>query len=144
MVKKPLFKEFFLMALVVGGLNLWATKNNIYWSTREFDSLMHFLGGALVSIGFIWLYFYSGLFEPVKRKFWDFFVIAIFGVALVSVLWEIYELALGETKIQGSEYHYDTALDFIMDFLGGVAACFYAFMKEPAGSQNQNSLWIKK
>jgi hypothetical protein len=131
MLRKPLFWEVFGMTLLVGGLNWWATKNNIYWSVREFDSLMHFLGGALVSLGFVWLYFFSGRFSPTKRRFRDFFVIAILGVTLVSVLWEIYELVLGETEIQGPEYPYDTTLDFIMDFLGGSVACFYAFLREP-------------
>lgn len=130
MFKKPLFIEMFVLVVIVGGLNYIATIHHLYWSAYEFDSLMHFLGGTMVSIIFLWLYFNSGFFNPQKRTLNKFLIVSILGAIFISVSWEIYELLLGEAMIKKSEYSYDTTMDLIMDFLGTLAGCFYAYLKE--------------
>ncbi len=120
----------FFLLVIVGILNHVAIIYHLYWSVYEFDSLVHFLGGATLSAFFLWFYFFSGFFSPQKRNFTKFLLISILGAMLVAISWEIYELLLGEAVIQKSEYPYDTIMDLIMDFLGVIAICFYGYLRE--------------
>lgn len=130
MISKPLFREVFYLLFVVAVLNLLAIKFYLYWTVSEFDSLVHFLGGAFVGMLFLWLYFYSGIFDPQKRDLKNFVVISILSVILVGVLWEVFELIIGATNVNDLEYYFDTALDIVMDILGSLLSCFYAYIKE--------------
>lgn len=130
MLRKPLFKEMFFLLALVGVLNYFANIYHLYWSTNEFDSLVHFLGGATLSAFFLWLYFYSGLFNPTDRKLKNFLLVSILGAMFVAVSWEIYELFLGEAIMNKAEYPFDTMLDIIMDLLGILAVCFYGYLME--------------
>lgn len=129
-LKQSLFKEMFLLLALVGGLNYIANLYHLYWSTNEFDSVVHFFGGATLSAGFLWFYFFSGLFSPVKRDLKTFLLVSIFGAMFVALSWEIFELFLGEAIMNKAEYPFDTMLDLIMDFLGILAVCFYGYLKE--------------
>lgn len=129
-MRKPLFWETFFLLAVVSFVNYIATAYHLYWSINEFDSGVHFLGGATVSTFFAWLYFYSGYFSPARRDLWQFFLISVIGTLFISVSWEAYELVLGEARFDKAGYAFDTALDLIMDTLGSIAACFYAYMRE--------------
>lgn len=120
----------FLLLATVGVLNYLATKYHLYWSVKEFDSLVHFLGGATLSVFFLWFYFFSGVFAPTRRDFSYFLMIAVIGSLFVSISWEIYELVLGEAKFNKAEYPFDTLMDISMDTLGAMAACFYGYLKE--------------
>ncbi|OHB15217.1 MAG: hypothetical protein A2431_01950 [Candidatus Zambryskibacteria bacterium RIFOXYC1_FULL_39_10] len=129
-IKQPLFWETFVLLTTVGVLNYIANIYHLYWSVNEFDSLVHFLGGATLSAFFLWLYFYSGFFNPTNRKLKDFLLVSVLGAMFVAVSWEIYELFLGEAVMNKAEYPFDTMLDIIMDLLGILAICFYGYLKE--------------
>jgi hypothetical protein len=130
MFKKPLFVEMIILLAIVAVLNYVATVYHLYWSIYEFDSLVHFLGGVALSLFFLWLYFFSGLFNPQKRKLRKFIVISIFGTLFVSFLWETYELIFKQTMVQKTDYPYDTTMDLLMGFLGAIVACFYGYLRE--------------
>lgn len=130
MLRKPLFWETFILLAAMGIFNYIAVERHLYWSMNEFDSFVHFLGGATLSSFFLWLYFYSGAFSPSKRNLLNFIFISLIGAMAFSVLWEIFELVLGEVSIQKEEYPFDTALDFAMDFLGAAAVTLYGYLKE--------------
>ncbi len=130
MLKKPLFWETFILLAIVGVLNYIAVAYHLYWSVYEFDSIVHFLGGATSAAFFLWLYFFSGFFNPQKRSLKHFLAIAAIGVVFIGVSWEIFELFIGEAVLQKVEYPYDTMMDLIMDFLGAVTISFYAFIRE--------------
>ncbi len=130
MIRKPLFIELFLLLFVAGILNFIAQKFYLYWSIKEFDSLIHFLGGAFVSFVFLWLFFYSGLFNPKDRSLKNFLLVSTLSVILVGILWENYELLIGATDVNELEYPFDTSLDIVMDTLGSLSACLYAYIKE--------------
>src|SRR3989338_4890699 len=98
MFKKPILWEMFLMVVLVWVLNYVAGVYNLYWGINEFDSLVHFLAGTAVSLFFIWFYFFSSFFIPTKRNLKEFIFVTIFSIIFVAVLWEIYELFLGEAK----------------------------------------------
>lgn len=129
MLKKPLFWEMSVLLLIVGILNYIAYSYDLYFKLHEFDSVVHFFGGAALSAFFIWLYFYSGFFEPKSRKLCDFLMVSLFGAMFIGLTWEIYEFFLGEVVIRGVEYPYDTMMDLIMDFLGATTVCFYGYLK---------------
>ena len=120
----------FFLLVIVGVLNFLATIYHLFWSIYEFDSVVHFLGGAALSAFFLWFYFFSGFFSSQKRNLAKFLIVSILGTMFVAVSWEIFELLLGEAIIQKSEYPYDTMMDLIMDFLGAVVMCFYGYLKE--------------
>ncbi len=130
MFKKPLFLEMFVLLILVGGLNYLATFYHLYWTINEFDSAVHFLGGAALSAFFLWVYFFSGFFNPQNRNLRMFLAVAIVGSLVVAIAWEAYELILGEAVLQKAAYAYDTTLDFIMDTLGMVAVAFYGYIRE--------------
>lgn len=130
MFRQKIFKEFCVLALVVGILNFLALDQDLYWRWLWFDSLMHFLGGALVASFFLWLYFFSGFLAPEERELKSFAKISLLAIVLVGVSWEIYELLLGESRLHGEEYISDTTLDIVMDLLGALVACLYAYSKE--------------
>ncbi len=130
MFKKHLFWETIFFLIIVGVMNIIAVKNNLYWSTSEFDSLMHFLAGVFVSFFFLWFYFFSGFFKPPKRNFLQFLLVSLLGILFIGVAWETYELILGESLFSGENYISDTVLDFIMDFLGAIVGCFYGYIRE--------------
>ena len=119
----------FIFLVITGTLNYIATIYNLYWSLKEFDSVVHFCGGVFVSLFFLWFYFYSGFFKPVKKNLARFLTISILGTMFISISWEVYELILGEAMMQKSAYPFDTTLDLIMDFLGASAACLYAYLR---------------
>lgn len=130
MIRKPLFKELFYTLFIVAVLNIIAIKFYLYWSIKEFDSLVHFLGGAWVSLVFIWLFFYSNLFAPKNRSLKNFVVVSILGIVFIGILWEMFELLVGSTDVNDLEYPFDTSLDIVMDILGALSACFYSYLKE--------------
>lgn len=115
---------------MVGVLNYVASIYHLYWSIYEFDSLVHFLGGAAGSVFFLWLYFFSGFFNPQQRNLTKFLIVSIIGTIFVSISWEIFELFLGEAVMNKAEYPYDTMMDLIMDFLGALSSCFYGYLKQ--------------
>ena len=130
MLKKPLFIETLVFLAVLGVLHVIAIAYHLYWSIYEFDSLVHFLAGITLSLFFLWLYFFSGLFDPPKRTLGKFLLVAVLGAMLASVLWEIYELIFDQTMAQKADYAYDVTLDLIIDLLGAMAGCFYGYIKE--------------
>ncbi len=130
MKDRTLFWETFGMLAWFGFLNFIATEYHLYWSLDEFDSVVHFFAGTFLAFFFIWLYFYSGFLSPSNRNFKQFLKVAALGLLVGGVLWEAFELMIGEAKYSGVNYPYDTTLDFIMDTLGAAAGLLYAYTKE--------------
>ena len=130
MSKKPLFWEMFLFVLCMGVLNAIAMHFFLYWKLNEFDSLVHFSGGAAVSATILWLYFYSPFFKPVNRGLKSFILVSVLGIIAVGFIWEIFEIVIDATSVTDPKYSYDTTLDIIMDTLGALAACLYGYLRE--------------
>jgi hypothetical protein len=130
MLKKPLFLEMLILFFIVGILHLIASIYHLYWSIYEFDSVVHFFAGAALSAFFLWFYFFSGYFNPAKRNLTKFLIVSIIGTMFVSLSWESYELIFRQTMVRKADYPYDTMMDLLMDFLGTMAMCFFAYIKE--------------
>lgn len=129
-MRKPLFTEWFVLAVVVLLLHAIATYYHLYWSIYEFDSIVHFLAGAGLAMFFIWLYYFSGFFKPREKKLRNFFTVAFWGSVFVSVCWEIYEIIFQQTMVQKTDYPYDLFMDLLMDLLGCVVGIFYAYLSK--------------
>jgi hypothetical protein len=134
MLKKPLFWEMIVLAAVAMALNIIANIYHLYWSIYEFDSVVHFFAGGALSLFFLWLYFFSGYFNPAQRSLAKFLLVAILGAMFIGLSWEIYELIFKQTMVHKVGYSYNAIMDLIMDFLGAVAACFYGHLKETKNS----------
>lgn len=120
----------FVLFALVGILNQIAYHYDLYWTVWEFDSLVHFLAGTALGALSLLLYFFTELFKPKKRNLIEFLKISILGLVAVALMWEIYELVIGEAVMLGPKYPFDTVLDLIMGVLGATVMCFYAYIKE--------------
>lgn len=126
---KKFFKEFFVSAILLAALHFLAVMKDLYWRVNEFDSLMHFLGGAMVGLFFVFLFYSSGLFRPSEETIFGFLGMALLGIAFVGVAWEIFEVLTGTMFVSSLDYASDTTVDFVMDTLGSIAASLYCFAK---------------
>lgn len=90
----------------------------LYWRYWWFDLPMHFIGGAIVALGVFTLHDLT-LFVP--ERFLRLIPV-FFGVLLVALVWEVYEIAIG-IPIE-DDYVFDTTIDIIMGLSGGVLGYF--------------------
>ena len=109
-------------ALVV--LNRAAIDLSWYWTYKWIDLPMHFLGGF--SIGLLLLYigcivWQSDLWEKHNARF----LLVLIPLIVIGIVWELFEIIIGfENLASLAPYIGDTALDLLMDILGGLAALF--------------------
>jgi hypothetical protein len=126
MRKKPLLISIIFSGAVVFSLHTLAVINSLYWVYDWFDIMMHFLGGAFVTLVGLFLY------EKFQKK--SFFTSSspvillnlIIFVFIAGLLWETSELLIGATYSEREMYASDTKLDFIMNTIGAIIGYFYA------------------
>lgn len=101
-----------ILCAAVAALNLLAIEHFLYWRYEWFDTFMHFLGGIAIGtflIGFLVRY------RPCL------FVLLFAGLVIG---WEIFEYIFGLPR--EANYVFDTAVDLLMDTLGGLLAYILA------------------
>lgn len=122
--KRPLFWEIFSLSIITSFLHYSALVLSLYYTVSWFDIMMHFIGGALIGLIFI-LIFYIYEWKPFqKNNKATVFIVTLGGVLIVGLAWELWELFVGFTDITTDLP--DTLLDIIMDLLGGSMAFLYA------------------
>jgi hypothetical protein len=104
---------FIFQLLLVAGLltaHYFALQNDLYWHYLWLDIPMHFLGGFWAALACVW--FLRIFMTKVP------FIYVFAGVLVISIAWEVFEFIVGFQR----EDHYmlDTALDLVMDSLGGI------------------------
>lgn len=125
MIQTRLFKNTFILLVVVGVLNFLAVYLYLYWTVWWFDMLVHFSAGMCVAMAGILLYFFYHSKNIPSIP--DSIKVAVLSVLLVGVLWEIYELCIGVASFSdGLGYFMDTGSDLLMDISGGVLGSLYA------------------
>ena len=96
------------------------------------DQLLHFFGGVWMAT--IFLYFFINrlrLFNIYQNRWLTAFFVLSF-VALVGIVWEFFEYAVGfifqDHWVGTAEWGVDTLSDLFLDFAGGILAAlaFYA------------------
>jgi hypothetical protein len=136
-IKRKFFKETVLLLIAVAITNAIALRYHLYFSLNEFDSLVHFAGGATAGLAFIFAYYSSGVFKPFGKTFFGFLFMAFIGTVFIGMAWEIFELLTKATSLADSDYYSDTGLDIVMDLLGALTACLYAFAREVSIEKEQ-------
>ncbi len=101
------------LAALVLYLHVTALENFWYWKFSWFDTVMHFLGGVIVSGCAVWVW---SIEKPLGSLFHTLLVTAA-AILLVGIGWEIFEVGTG-VQMMDVGYPLDTALDLVMDTLG--------------------------
>ncbi len=125
--RKPFFKEFLILSIVIAILHYISLKLYLYWTVSWFDILMHFLGGFLIAIFAIFILYSFSDFENLKKHkifVWSLILILTLSVGLTWELWEIFVGFTNTLKDLG-----DTVLDLIMDLIGAFFAIIYSRKK---------------
>ncbi len=111
-----------LLAILVLWLHVAALEDFWYWKYPWFDTIMHFLGGVIVSGCAVWVW----SFEKPLGKLRHTILVTASAILLVGVGWEIFEVSTG-VQMMGQGYVLDTALDLTMDTLGTAAGTVLAW-----------------
>jgi hypothetical protein len=135
MMKTKLFKNAFILLVIVGFLNFMAVKFYLYWSIWWMDMVVHFLAGVCVGLAIL-LFFQEDYYVQNKLKA---ILFVILGAFFIGILWEIYELIFGITSLSdGIHYVTDTVSDLIMDIVGGFFGSLYGFRLLKKQNQHNN------
>lgn len=112
----------FLIALsILAGVHLIALELFLYWRYLWLDIPVHFLGGIVVVLG---VYAYTELTLPFARLLSGTLLQILSIVVVVMIMWEIFEVWAGIPIYDN--YVYDTALDLMMGFIGGLVGFYIA------------------
>ena len=103
-------------------LNYLAMKFYWYSSMWYFDMPMHFLGGIWLALALSW-------FFKIKEISLSLVIKIIFGVLIIGVLWEIFEIIVNNYTTQNPFNLLDTLSDIFFDLSGGCFAILY-FLKK--------------
>ncbi len=100
----------------VAFVHITALQWHLYWYFPYLDLFVHFFAGLWVALAAAWLMMLTKR-EPR--------LISVVACALaIGIAWEIFEVAIGMTFARN--YWLDTALDLMMDIIGGAAGFFCA------------------
>ncbi len=128
MQKKPFSIIVLVLIYLIFILDMIAGQYSLYWRFWWFDIVMHFLGGFFIALLSYYVFFLSGYFIKISKKF-SVFVVSLIFVLVIGVLWEVFEYVIKVSTAQ-SNYILDTNLDLLMDTLGWlVAYCFLLKIK---------------
>lgn len=110
---------------IVGVLQVVALKFFLYWTIWWFDIVMHFLGGFWIALIVLWFY---KAFTRNEARSDHGYLLALLGVIVVGVAWEVFEVVAGLTDAE-ENYAVDTIVDLIMDTVGALVAAYIVFRK---------------
>lgn len=112
-----------LLGLLIALFQFLANEYYLYWEWWWADILMHFLGGAFIAGGVLWLIRFEvplGLRPRVPV-----FLATLVLTLLVGVAWEVFEYVTDSAS--AINYTLDTSLDIAMDVVGMLVS--YLIMK---------------
>jgi len=108
---------FFIFALDAGNL-YWGWQRHVSW----FDSPMHFLGGAWVTLASIWFFTTHRGNHPFNQRFFY----ALTALFVISVFWEAYEAFFNFLRSGLWTFNAtDTAKDLFCNYLGAILAIYF-------------------
>jgi uncharacterized BrkB/YihY/UPF0761 family membrane protein len=117
--------SIFSLTVVFFALDYFANRLYLYWTIGWLDSLMHFIGGVLVSL-FV-LTVFDALYGVLVAKPWLVLVWLVAGVLVVGAGWEIAEYGLGISHYSPG-FISDTISDVSMDMLGALIVWYGALL----------------
>ena len=123
MLKDKLFIALFALIAFIALLHILAIEFSLYWLLPWFDVFIHFLAGLWVSLMSLWIYFRSGCIKNPIQNRGRAIIVAMVSIAVISVLWEVYEIIIGIPF--EADYAQDTIIDLVMGTLGALAGLIY-------------------
>lgn len=129
-IKQKFFKSFSLWLFFVFILNSLANFFFWYSSIKEFDMLMHFLGGFTASLFSFWLIYKKCVLWIEEGRTSKAFRVVILMVVIVALLWEIMEFTVQgffDVKVLASLP--DSFSDIAFGTLGGIIGFMYLIRK---------------
>lgn len=124
MVRTRLFKNTFILLVLVAMLDLVGIYLYLYWTVWWFDMVTHFLAGGVVGLATLlaWQKFSIIKDEKMSKIIWS----AIIAGLIVGLLWEGFELYFDLTSFSdGVVYVTDTVSDLILDTVGAFLGVLY-------------------
>lgn len=111
---QPIVILFVFLAGVFAAVHVLAVSLSLYWYWWWFDSVMHFWGGTLITLGL----FAIATFSRFRTKPTLLFTLGV--LLFFTVTWEVFELLVGLVHPDTTEHMIDTAKDIILGFVGGL------------------------
>jgi len=128
MHRPALFLTQTAVVLLVAMVHLSALQWFLYWYYPWLDLFTHFLGGLWVALASAWILSYAGRTPS--------FLVLILAAMVIGVGWELFESFAGVPK--EANFAFDTSLDLIMDFIGGVSGFLLARQLLGSGTITSN------
>lgn len=119
---KPLLNSVIYVFVLLLIIEIVARMYDLYFQIYWLDFVTHFLGGLLIFLAL-------KLIFPKINLFYSFL-----SIFLISVVWEVLELILGNTNLYFSGYGLDTTFDFIFAFIGAIAGIYIYELIEKSNS----------
>jgi len=124
------FKYFAFCLFIVFILNTLASYFFWYSSIKEFDLIMHFLGGFTASLFSFWFFYKKCVFWIESGNAFKTFRVILLAVLIIALLWEIMEFGVqGIFKTDILADIPDSISDIIMGMIGGALGGFYIIRK---------------
>jgi hypothetical protein len=126
--KKTLVPEIVTLAILVGAGHLLFERYSFYYIIPKLDMLMHLLGGILIGLIILKLFF-TGKRSIIahERKIFTAIMVLI-GVMIVGLGWELFEYGVGLTPLYKVATQ-DTLSDLAFDASGAFVATLWYFKK---------------
>jgi len=124
------------IALLLAILHIGALMFYWYWFFWWFDILVHFIGGIVA--GLLFIYLYGALSSRASSRGESFILIFLF-VLCIGLMWELYEIIIKSTGIWHPDYLLDTIADIFTDLSGGLSSYLifsYFFLTNQSVIQN--------
>lgn len=129
-MKYKFFKNFAISLFFVFVLNSLASFFFWYSSIKQFDMLMHFLGGFTAALFSFWFLYGKCVLWIEEGNKWKVFRVIVLMVLVIALLWEAMEFSVqgffGVTVLADLP---DSVSDVIMGLIGGVVGVQYLFGK---------------
>jgi hypothetical protein len=127
--RDSLLKIVAALGIAVAALHAAAVAFLLYWTIWWYDITLHFIGGLWVSLGIVWLAYFSGYLPLCRRSNVRIFAVTLIWTFVVGVAWEVFEYLMIGANIWAPEgYWFDTIGDLLSDIAGGLCG-YIIFMR---------------
>ena len=126
--RKSLVPEIITLTILVGAGHLLFERYSFYYIIPKLDMLMHLLGGILIGL-IVLKIFFTGKRAMIAHQHKVFTaVVAFVCVMIVGVGWEVFEYGVGLTPLYKVATQ-DTLSDLVFDASGALVAVLWYFKK---------------
>jgi len=121
MKKHAVLLSLLFTSSLLAVLDFLAVPGFWYWRFWWFDILMHALGGVIVSVFFVYIYFF--IYKKIQTVTGHFWWSGVIFFLFIALSWEIFEYVYKLNPQAG--YIEDTFLDLVAGLLGFVFTSYF-------------------